>query len=66
MDSENLGQLKTLQDSLFHAFLEIGESIMYGDTHHVDTLNVFGDKQLSLDVLCDDILFETLKKNKAC
>jgi len=64
MSKENLIHLKTLEDSILNAIVEIADLLSHQDTQHVETANHFGDKQLKIDVLSDEIMFKHLKESK--
>jgi len=64
MDKDQLTQLKALEAQIFDAVAEISELMAYEDTQYIGHRNEFGDKQLKLDVLSDEIIFMNLKASK--
>jgi len=64
MSKDNLTHLKFLEDSILNAIDEIADLLSHHETHHVETSNQFGDKQLKIDVLSDEIMFKHLKASK--
>jgi len=64
MSRYQLDDLKVVESYILKAIEEIAELIAYGETHHTDTSNHFGDKQLQLDVLSDEIMFTNLRNSQ--
>jgi len=64
MDKGQLTQLKVVEDQILDAVAEIAELIAYEDTQYIGHRNEFGDKQLKIDVLSDEIIFMNLKASK--
>lgn len=56
--------LKVLETYILKAIQEIAELIAYGETDHTESSNQFGDKQLQLDVLSDQIMFTNLRNSQ--
>jgi len=56
--------LKVLETYILKAIQEIAELIAYGETDHTESSNQFGDKQLQLDVLSDEIMFTNLRNSQ--
>jgi len=56
--------LKVLENYIFKAVEEIAELLAYGETHHTESSNQFGDKQLELDVLSDEIMYKNLRASQ--
>jgi len=64
MSKNRSDDLKILENSIFKAVEEIAELMAYGETHHTESSNQFGDKQLQLDVLSDEIMFKNLRASQ--
>jgi sedoheptulose-bisphosphatase len=64
MDKGQLTRLKVVEDQILDAVAEIAELIAYEDTQYIGHRNEFGDKQLKIDVLSDEIIFMNLKASK--
>jgi len=45
-------------------FEQIAELLAFEDTNHTDDHNHFGDKQLKIDVLSDELIFSNLRSSK--
>lgn len=64
MDQNLLKSLKTLEKFILDAIEEISDLIACEDTHHIGHSNHFGDKQLKIDVMADEIIFMNLRNSK--
>jgi len=64
MNSDQLSQLCIVEQAILRSIEQISELLAYEDTTHIDDTNHFGDKQLKIDVLSDEIIFSNLKSTK--
>lgn len=56
-------QLMRIFDGLLEAIKKISVVVRIGDTGQAGTKNVYGEEQIALDVLSNNIMLEELKKN---
>lgn len=56
--------VKTLEQFILNSIEEISELVAYEDASHIGHRNQFGDKQLKIDVLSDEIIFMNLRTSK--
>lgn len=64
MEKDLLKSVKTLESFILKSIEEISELVAYEDASHIGHSNQFGDKQLKIDVLSDEIIFMNLRTSK--
>jgi len=64
MEKDLLKSVKTLESFILRSIEEISELVAYEDASHIGHSNQFGDKQLKIDVLSDEIIFLFLRSSK--
>jgi len=64
MLSYNTEQLIKLESFILKAIAEVSELVEYEETHHIGGENHFGDQQLKIDVLSDEIIFSNLRESQ--
>jgi len=64
MEKDLLKSVKTLESFILRSIEEISELVAYEDASHIGHSNQFGDKQLKIDVLSDEIIFMNLRTSK--
>lgn len=64
MNSDQLSQLNVVEQYILKSIEQISELLSHEDTTHIEESNHFGDKQLKIDVLSDEIIFSNLRASK--
>lgn len=64
MEKDLLKNVKTVEQFILNSIEEISELVAYEDASHIGHSNQFGDKQLKIDVLSDEIIFMNLRTSK--